>query len=229
MKKFLAVLLMLSLILAMLIVPTAAEDAVSNTFNPNDPSPTISTADDYIAFFHSVYTEKNNYEGKTITMLHDITLNDTTAADWFANENAVRLSTTRDTWAWFNGTFDGGNHTLRGVIVEGTFRMNDVPCGIFPYAMNATIKNLTVDGFFVCSTNTLVAPIWGQAGIGGLIGHAKKNVTVDNCTLKNGYITSIEGGKGAMGALIGVYDGEMSEAERKSGKTMNLSVTNTTV
>lgn len=229
MKKILAVLLMLSLILAMLIVPTAAEDAVSNTFNPNDPSPTISTADDYIAFFHSVYTEKNNYEGKTITMLHDITLNDTTAADWFANENAVRLSTTRDTWAWFNGTFDGGNHTLRGVIVEGTFRMNDVPCGIFPYAMNATIKNLTVDGFFVCSTNTLVAPIWGQAGIGGLIGHAKKNITVDNCTLKNGYITSIEGGKGAMGALIGVYDGEMSEAERKSGKTMNLSVTNTTV
>ncbi len=140
MKKFLAVLLMLSLILAMLIVPTAAENAVSNTFNPNDPSPTISTVDDYIAFFHSVYTEKNTYEGKTITMLHDITLNDTTAADWFANENAVRLSTTRDTWAWFNGTFDGGNHTLRGVIVEGTFRMNDVPCGIFPYAMNATIK-----------------------------------------------------------------------------------------
>ena len=44
MKKFLAVLLMLSLILAMLIVPTAAEDAVSNTFNPNDANPTISTA-----------------------------------------------------------------------------------------------------------------------------------------------------------------------------------------
>lgn len=37
MKKFLAVLLMLSLILAMLIVPTAAEDAVS-------PPSTTSTA-----------------------------------------------------------------------------------------------------------------------------------------------------------------------------------------
>ncbi|HBF15631.1 MAG TPA: hypothetical protein DDW30_08150 [Clostridiales bacterium] len=52
---------------------------------------------------------------------------------------------------------------------------------------------------------------------------------MDNCTLKNGYITSVEGGKGAMGALIGAYDGEMDEAERKSGKKMTLSVTNTTV
>ena len=229
MKKTLAILLMLAMFLAMLVIPTAAEDEVEDTFDPFAPSPTISTANDYINFFHEVYTNKTSFEGKTITLMNDIALNDTTAADWFANENAVRLSTTRDTWAWFNGTFDGGNHTLRGVIVEGTFRMNDVPCGIFPYAMNATIKNLTVDGFFVCSTNTLVIPIWGRAGIGGLIGHANKNITVDNCTLKNGYITSIEGGKGAMGALIGVYDGEMSEAERKSGKTMNLSVTNTTV
>lgn len=220
MKKILTGLLVTSLMLTAFFtfsVPVAAED----TFDPYAEAPTISTADDYVAFFNAVYNQKIDFAGKTITLLEDIVLNDTTVENWYAQPDTVKLTGINDYWAWFKGTFDGGNHTVKGMNVEGTFRMNDVPCGIFPYAMDATIKNVTYDGFYVCSTNTTVEASYGNGGAGGLIGHAKTEVTVDNVTLKNGTVTCVAGGKGALGALIGAYDGQ------KEGQT--LSVTNCTV
>lgn len=129
MKKLLALLLTASMLLAMLVTlaaPVAAEDAVTDTFDANAESPTISTAADYIAFFNTVFNQKVDFDGKTITMLHDVVLNDTTSADWFSKEDAVKLVGTNDGWAWFKGTFDGGNHTLKGAIVEGSFRSDRV-------------------------------------------------------------------------------------------------------
>lgn len=223
MKKLLALLLTASLLLAMLmtlVMPAAADGEIADTFDASAEAPTISTAADYIAFFNAVYNQKVDFDGKTITMLHDVTLNDTTAADWYTKEDAVKLKGTNDGWAWFKGTFDGGNHTLKGAIPEGIFR-SDVPFGIFPYALGATIKNLVVDGFYVCSPNTEKEPVYGPAGIGGLIGHAKTNVTVDNVTMRNGIVTCVEGGKGGIGAVIGTYDGQVPD--------QTLKVTNCTV
>lgn len=219
MKKLISMLLTAGMLLAMLatlVCPIAADEAPTDTFDPNAASPTISTAADYIAFFNAVYNQKMDFAGKTVTMLHDITLNDTTAADWYTKADAVKLSATNNGWAWFKGTFDGGNHTLKGAIPEGEFR-SDVPLGIFPYALEATIKNLVVDGFYVCSANTTVDPRYGQAGVGGLIGHAKTDVTVDNVTMRNGIVTCVEGGKGGIGAVVGAYDGQ------KAGQTLKIS------
>lgn len=220
MKKRISFLLVAALLLATLIpaLPVLAADGetVANTFNANDANPTISTAADYIAFFNAAYNQKNTFAGKTVTMLNDITLNDTTAADWYTKADAVKLTGTNDGWKWFKGTFDGGNHTLKGVIPEGVFR-SDVPFGIFPYALGATIKNLVIDGFYVCSPNTEKEPVYGPAGVGGLIGHAKTNVTVDNVTMRNGIVTCVEGGKGGLGAIIGTYDGQAP------GQTLKIS------
>ena len=217
MKKLLALLLTASMLLAMLVTlaaPVAAEDAVTDTFDANAESPTISTAADYIAFFNTVFNQKVDFDGKTITMLHDVVLNDTTSADWYSKEDAVKLVGTNDGWKWFKGTFDGGNHTLKGAIVEGSFR-SDTPIGIFPYAYRATIKNLVVDGFYILSPNTTDDPVYGHGGIGGLIGHAKCNVTVDSVTMRNGIVTCVEGGKGAIGAVVGHYDGQLSDQTLK--------------
>ena len=218
MKKFLALLLTVSMLLAMLVtlaVPVAAEDAVSDTFSADAESPKISTAADYKAFFQAVFVQKMDFDGKTITMEQDITLNDTTDADWYTKEDALKLTGNNGDWAWFKGTFDGGNHTLKGAIVEGLFRTNDAPIGIFPYAINATIKNLVVDGFYILSPNTTVEPVYGCGGIGGLIGHAKCNVTIDNVTMRNGIVTCVEGGKGAIGAVVGHYDGQLPDQTLK--------------
>ena len=224
MKRVLATLLVISIMLAAFVsfaVPAMADEPLTDTFDPNSDNPTISTAADYIAFFNAVFNQKFDFSAKTVTMIADVTLNDTTAADWYAQAGTVKLVCTNDAWAWYKGTFDGGNHTLKGVVVEGTFRMNDVPCGIFPYAGDATIKNLTVDGFYVCSSNTSVEASYGNGGTGALVGHAKWNVTIDNCTLKNGIVTCVAGGKGAIGAVVGAYDGQ--KAEQK------LAITNCTV
>lgn len=221
MKKILSGLLIAAMILAAMVSFVVPVVAAEDTFNPNAANPTISTADDYIAFFNAVYNQKIDFSSKTVTMLEDITINDTTASGWYSQAGAIKLVSTNDAWAWFEGTFEGNGHTIKGVIVEGTFRMNDVPCGIFPYAREATIKNLTVDGFYICSTNTTVDASYGNGGTGGLVGHAKQNVTIDNCTLKNGIVTCVEGGKGAIGAVVGAYDGP------KEGQ--KLAITNCTV
>ena len=232
MKKFLAMLLMLSMFLAMLVMPAAAEDEITDTFDPYAENPTISTANDYINFFNEVYTSKTIFEGKTITLLHDIVLNDTTATDWYLKEDAVKLvPPTIDKWSNFKGTVDGNGHTIKGIIVSGSEYRNDMNSGIFPYVSDgAAIKNLTIDGFYVYSTNTTKLPVFGRAGIGGLIGGAFGTLTIDNVTLRNGVIAAVDGGEGAMGALIGNYYGVLKDEDKKAGKTsLNLSITNTTV
>ena len=143
MKKRISFLLAAVLILAVLLpaLPVLADG--ENTFKADDANPTISTVADYLAFFKAVFNDKQDFAGKTVTMLKDITLNDTTAADWYTTAS-VKL-TGSDVWKWFSGTFDGGNHTLKGAIPSGTFR-GDAPFGIFPYANGAVIKNLEVHG-----------------------------------------------------------------------------------
>lgn len=227
MKKRIRFLLAVALILAIMLPAIPALPVLAdgeNTFDANAENPTISTAADYIAFFKAAFVDKNDFAGKTIVMAKDIDLNDTTAEEWYANEGVTKLSGNNGSWNWFSGTFDGGNHTLKGAIVDGLYRKNDAPIGIFPYAINATIKNLVVDGFYVCSPNTTVSASYGEGGIGGLIGHAKGNITIDNVTMRNGIVTCVENGKGAMGAIIGNYE---PGAEKQAVNLTNCTVENT--
>lgn len=220
---FMAAIMVLTVMLSA--IPIAA---ATNTFNASDANPTISTAEDYIAFFRAAFIDKtSDFSGKTITMKNDITLNDTSVSNWYAQANAVKLVAENTDWEWFNGTFDGGNYTLKGVIVEGTFR-NDMVTGIFPYVGDGgAIKNLVIDGFYVCSDNTTEAiGSNGRVGTGGLIGMAYKNVTVDNVTMKNGTVTCVENGKGALGALVGSYKADQWYAGIPN---QNLKITNTKV
>ena len=231
MKKRISFLLVAVLLLATLIpaLPifaadeTAGGETVVNTFNADDENPKISTAADYIAFFEAVYLRGKNYLGKTVTLMQDITFNDTTVNDWYAKDDAINLSSNvvgkENTWAAFRGTFEGGGHTLKGVIVKGSI---SVSCaGLFPYiADGGTIQNLKVDGFYVCSTNTTTDWSFGNAGIGGLIGYAAGNTTIDRCTLTNGIVTSVKDGQGSIGGLIGTYN---------SSKSYALKITDTVV
>lgn len=230
MKKILAILLMLSMFTAMLVMP-AAEGEVTDTFNPYDESPTISTAADYINFFHEVFTNKTNYEGKTITLMNDIVINDTTAEDWYAKDDAYKFIPSKENWSDFCGTFDGNNHTIKGVIIYGSNWRSDRPCGIFPcVSTGATIKNLTVDGFYVYSvTDKARFPLFGRAGIGSLVGSAIGDLYIDNCTLKNGVVTAAEGAYGAIGGVVGQWYGALTTEEINAGKTLTASITNTTV
>ena len=212
MRKRISFLLVAVLLLATLIpaLPIFAADettggeTVANTFNADDANPKISTAADYIAFFNAVWKDGKGFDGKTVTLLQNITFNDTKADNWYAQAGVTKLVSYDDAqWRTFNGNFDGGNHTLEGVIVEGRFTAGGA--GIFP-GMAGSIKNLNVDGFYVCATESRFGSwLFGRVGIGGLVGVAVGSLTVDGCTLNNGIVTAAKNVNGTVGALVGSH------------------------
>lgn len=235
MKKRISFLLVAVLLLATLIpaLPILAADEVSdgqtvaNTFNADDANPTISTKEDYIAFFNAAFSNKStkDFTGKTVTLLNDITFNDTTAENWYEQAGVTKLTADDDARGGkFSGIFDGGNHTLTGVIVEGAFNSGGV--GIFPaIGGNPTIKNLNVDGFYVRSVKSrLLGWIYTRNGYGGLIGNGTDGVdglTIDHVSLKNGVVAAGDGSYGTLGTLIG--------SVTFNNGTSAVKITNTTV
>ena len=86
----------------------------------------------------------------------------------------------------FYGHFDGNGHTIRGLDLTGT----DF-CGLFGYAENALIENLTVaDSSFVSTGKT--GAIAGQ-----IVGSQVLSCNVIGCTLSNGAGDAVGGGVGS--------------------------------
>lgn len=99
---------------------------------------------------------------------------------------------------FFTGMFDGNGHSIKNL----TLSSNNGFYGLFPYAKNATIKNLKIEGwnfdFKNAPTNDIVA--------GLLVGYGE-NVRFENCEVvlkdENGVVQTI---------LLGTY-GENSEPQ----------------
>ena len=70
---------------------------------------------------------------------------------------------------YYEGTFDGGGHTISGLNVTGEF----VYAGLFGTVKDGTIKSLTVAG--------KVSPSNSQCIVGGIVGYADSS-TIENCT-----------------------------------------------
>lgn len=118
----------------------------------------------------------------------------------------------------FQGTFDGGNHTITNLYIN----ISDFKVGLFSYSNNATIKNLGL----------VDVAITGNESVGGLIGRSEVS-TIDNCyvtgsvtgsnddvgglvgysstsTIKDSYATASVAGKDNVGGLVGVNEGNNS-------------------
>ena len=100
---------------------------------------------------------------------------------------------------YYEGTFDGGGHTISGLNVTGEF----VYAGLFGTVKGGTIKSLTVAGK-VSHSNS-------QCIVGGIVGYAS-NAVIKNCSNHcsvTGRITSIIGGIAGFnssGAIIDCYN-----------------------
>ena len=100
---------------------------------------------------------------------------------------------------YYEGTFDGGGHTISGLNVTGEF----VYAGLFGTVKDGTIKSLTVAG--------KVSPSNSQCIVGGIVGYAS-NAVIKNCSNHcsvTGRITSIIGGIAGFnssGAIIDCYN-----------------------
>lgn len=100
---------------------------------------------------------------------------------------------------YYEGTFDGGGHTISGLNVTGNFRY----ASLFGAVKGGTIKNLTVAG--------KVSPSNPQCIVGGIVGYAS-NAVIKNCSNHcsvTGRTTSIIGGIAGFnssGAIIDCYN-----------------------
>lgn len=84
----------------------------------------------------------------------------------------------------FTGTFDGKEHTISGIDISGATQI-----GLFGFAADATIKNLTIYGTVTGTGN----------GVGGFVGHVDTaSVTLKNCV---NYCTVT--GVDSVGGIIG--------------------------
>ena len=85
----------------------------------------------------------------------------------------------------FTGTYDGGSYVIRGLEVQGEDEDNQ---GLFGYADGATIRNVGL----------IDNKVTGSSEVGGLVGEAGRNSTIENS-----YATGSVTGSGNVGGLVG--------------------------
>ena len=186
-KRFLALLLVLTLLVGL--VPAAlAADTVDVSALPEytagaDTSAgaayKISTEESLRAFAAAVKADDGNgtynLSGVSFYLANDIALTGT----W-----KPVGSTATYVGDFFAGTFDGCGHTISGLNVQGS----TVNQGLFAAINKATIRNLNVSGTVNCGTKNYV---------GGIVGKVKAG-TIENCSFSGsvtgGYTGGIAGG-----------------------------------
>ena len=154
------------------------------TFNPpmtgsgtkNDPYQ-ISTADQLKLFRDKVNSSKTSDETKICVVL--------TADIDLKNEAWTPIGNfTEGNKIYYEGTFDGGGHTISGLNVTGKFRC----ASLFGAVKGGTIKNLTVAGNVSHNYNSTGL----DCHVGGIVGSALDAATIENCSNN----CSVTGGSG---------------------------------
>ncbi len=120
----------------------------------------IETAEQ-LAFFAA---SQSTFEGEYIKLINDIYLNDT--ADFASWETDAPANEWTPIKSGFNGSFDGGNHTVYGLYINGS--SNGV--GLFSRVSYGTIKGINIKDSY----------LKGKYNVGGIVGSAYYSV-ITNC------------------------------------------------
>ena len=175
-KRFLALLLVLTMVFSLMPAALAA-DTLSGSGTEDDPY-LLATAADLKAFRDMANAEASSKLCATLTA--DIDLG---GEAWTPFEGP----SVDDAYA---GTFDGANHTIKGLSVNLT---SNAGAGLFGTVRGATIKNLKVEGNVSASKSAFV---------GGIVGRTQTSATIDSCSFA-GTVTSTKK-SGASNATAGI-------------------------
>jgi len=130
----------------------------------------------------------DNFNGKTITLAADINLSGYTTGDGWTPIG-------KDTDP-FSGTFDGGNHTITHLKIDGS---GISFIGLFGYVDGGTIKNLQLDGVAVRAVSSSGT---GGNNVGGVVGIVSGSVSNCHVTGTVEGITSVGGVAGWARAIV---------------------------
>ena len=132
----------------------------------------ISTADELMLFAKRVNSQ-DGAEQMNVFIDKDIDMSSVT--DWTPIGNGT-FSGTAVSGPAFKGTFDGGNHTVKGLkITLASDAASGAVCGLFGVISNATVKNVIVD-----ETSSLNVSSAKLSCAGAVVG-ASFNSSVENC------------------------------------------------
>lgn len=162
-KRFLALLLVLAMVFSLMPAALAA-DTLSGSGTEDDPY-LLATAADLKAFRDMANAKASSKLCATLTA--DIDLG---GEDWKPFEGPSLGGA-------YAGTFDGANHTIKGLSVNST---SSAGAGLFGTVCGATIKNLKVEGNVSASNSAFV---------GGIVGRTQTSATIDSCSFA-GTVTS---------------------------------------
>lgn len=196
-KRLLSLLLVLTMVFSLMPAALAA-DTLSGSGTEDDPY-LLATAADLKAFRDMANAEASSTLCATLTA--DIDLG---GEDWKPFEGP----SVGDAYA---GTFDGANHTIKGLSVNST---SSAGAGLFGTVCGATIKNLKVEGNVSASKSAFV---------GGIVGRTQTSATIDSCSFA-GTVTSTKksGSSNATAGIVGkVNNGTVTITNCANTATVN--------
>lgn len=113
----------------------------------------------------------------------------------------------------FNGIYDGGGHTLTGLIVDQT--VVGAYKGLFGLLDGATVRNLTISGGTIIGTSS---------NYGVLAGSANGGTLIEGVRIVNSTVSSTGNGNEYLGGVVGVIDGSTIRDTHVSGLSVAIAV-----
>ena len=178
-KRFLALLLVLTLLVGLMPAALAA-DTLSGSGTEDDPY-LLATAADLKAFRDMANAEASSKLCATLTA--DIDLGGEAWTPFEPSSGYVSEA--------YAGTFDGANHTIKGLSVNLT---SNAGAGLFGTVCGATIKNLKVEGNVSASSSVFV---------GGIVGRTQTSATIDSCSFAGTVTSTKKNGAAGTAGIIG--------------------------
>ena len=197
MKKFLSLLLSIAMLISVFcVIPVSAEgdeiEADTSWYDKSGETFTLTDAADLLGF--ASLASSYSFEGQTILLGDDITLNTGDASTWGTYPPAYSYSAE---FVWnkaFQGTFDGQGHTISGLYIPSNTNHGSA---MFRYVEGtAVIKNFTL-------TNSYIA---GSKWSGAIVGKfAMGSVAAKSLTLSDVHVTgtTVTGTGTMVGGLAG--------------------------
>ncbi len=178
-KRLLALLLVLAMVFSLMPAALAA-DTLSGSGTEDDPY-LLATAADLKAFRDMANAEASSKLCATLTA--DIDLGGEAWTPFEPSSGYVSEA--------YAGTFDGANHTIKGLSVNST---SSKGVGLFGTVCGATIKNLKVEGNVSASSSVFV---------GGIVGKTQTSATIDSCSFAGTVTSTKKNGSAGTAGIVG--------------------------
>ena len=211
-KKTLAFILTFAMLLSAVItaaaVPAAAATGVwDGTIADSYAGGTGTRTDPFLISDGSqlakMVNEGDDTLGKFYKLTGDIYLNNTSDSNWKENNPKSWYSYYTNGNKYFQGTFDGSNHFVRGVYYNGDYNR----VGLIPATKGSvTVKNLQVADSYIESSGYALAT---------LIGFVSDTVNISKCYIheSNTVICKDTSANNSAGGLMGYYGGTMNVSD----------------